>query len=251
MKLQRGHAMKKTLTPALLLAVASSVALAQKGGVVGDPNAPTTVHLLSPRAGDVLVPGQVVPIRWTRTFGPETPNLGACEQEIYLSLDGGTNVHYRLTQSLPAAATNTILWRVPNVPTNRAVLDLRFGCWDSETHGHETVNPQRGSSFRILPAHQGHESVSEPRASASSATGGSAVTLSWDSTVLGVDTYEVFASFDHGNHFISIGTTSDTSLAWTSPADSYGSVLFKVVARKADGTKIDSPLPVDEPLMLR
>lgn len=245
------HPMKKILIPALLLVLSSTVAVAQKGGTVGDPNNPTTVRLLSPHAGDVLVPGQTVAIRWERTFGQDSPPLNTCEQEIYLSLDGGTHVHYRITPSLPAAASNTIYWRVPNTPTGRAVLDLRFGCYDSETHGHETVNPMRGASFRILSPHQGFEFVSQPRVSAGSIASGSAVTLSWDSTALGVDHYEVLSSFDHGDHFVSIGSTPDTSLAWSSPSGSYGSVLFKVVAHKLDGTKIDSVIPVDEPLTLR
>ena len=43
--------------------------------------------LISPKSGQVLVPGQVVRIAWTAEF-PDV-DLTMCETEILLSLDGG------------------------------------------------------------------------------------------------------------------------------------------------------------------
>jgi hypothetical protein len=81
--------------------------------------------MISPRAGQVLVPGQVVRIQWTSDY----PNvdLSMCETEVVLSLDGGKTV-YMLLRELRNPKEQYFDWTVPNAPTKEAVLDIRFGC---------------------------------------------------------------------------------------------------------------------------
>src|SRR5438093_1598915 len=80
--------------------------------------------LISPRAGQVLVPGQVVRVEWTSVL----PNmdLNQCETEIRLSLDGGTTFTWITGERDPRV--RYFDWTVPNTPTNTAVLDIHFGC---------------------------------------------------------------------------------------------------------------------------
>ena len=47
--------------------------------------------------------------------------------EIFLSLDGGRSFTYCITPQLPPTV-RFFNWTVPNMPTNQAVLDIRFGC---------------------------------------------------------------------------------------------------------------------------
>ena len=81
-------------------------------------------ELISPRAGQVLVPGQVVRIEWKSVL----PNmdLSWCETEIRLSLDGGTTYTWITGERDPRE--KHFDWTVPNTPTNAAVLDIHFGC---------------------------------------------------------------------------------------------------------------------------
>jgi hypothetical protein len=137
-------------TPRLILALlALTVALA--------PQSPPTVFarpypgkysakLISPRAGQVLSPGQVVRIEWTANF----PNvdLTMCETEILLSLDGGKTIYMFITSSR-RPNVQYFDWTVPNTPTNAAVLDIRFGCLNIYP---ETPSLQIQSAFVISPA---------------------------------------------------------------------------------------------------
>ena len=81
--------------------------------------------LISPRAGQVLQPGQVARIQWTANF----PNvdLSMCEAEVLLSLDGGKTI-YTMIMEQRNPRTQYFDWTVPNLPTRDAVLDIRFGC---------------------------------------------------------------------------------------------------------------------------
>jgi len=120
------------------------------------PQSPTTTfarpykkysaRLISPKPGEVLVPGQVVRIKWTSDF-PDV-DLTMCEAEVLLSLDGGRTIYMRLTEQ-----RNPTLqyfdWTVPNTPTNEAVLDIRFGCLNIYP---ETRSLQLRSAFVIGPA---------------------------------------------------------------------------------------------------
>jgi hypothetical protein len=82
-------------------------------------------RLISPRPGQVLVPGQVVRIEWTTDY--PAVELAMCETEVLLSLDGGKTV-YMMLRELRNPKEQYFDWTVPNAPTNQAVLDIRFGC---------------------------------------------------------------------------------------------------------------------------
>jgi hypothetical protein len=105
-----------------------------------------SAQLISPKSGDVLVPGQVVRIQWKADF----PNvdLTMCETEVLLSLDGGRTIYMRLTESRNPRI-EYFDWIVPNTPTNEAVLDIRFGCLNIYP---ETRSVQIRSPFVISPA---------------------------------------------------------------------------------------------------
>ena len=102
-----------------------------------------SARLISPRPGQVLVPGQVVRIAWTANF----PNvdLTMCETEVLLSLDGGITIYMMLTEQRNPKI-QYFDWTVPNTPTNQAVLDIRFGCLNIYP---ETPSVQVQSSFVI------------------------------------------------------------------------------------------------------
>jgi hypothetical protein len=102
--------------------------------------------LISPRAGQVLIPGQVVRIQWTADF--PGVDLTMCETEILLSLDGGKTIYMFITSSR-RPKVQYFDWTVPNTPTNAAVLDIRFGCLNIYP---ETSSLQVQSSFVISPS---------------------------------------------------------------------------------------------------
>ena len=56
-----------------------------------------SAKLISPKAGEVLMPGQVVRVEWTAVF-PDV-DLTMCETEILLSLDGGRTFTWMITES--------------------------------------------------------------------------------------------------------------------------------------------------------
>ena len=101
--------------------------------------------LISPRPGEVLVPGQVVRVKWTADF-PDV-DLTMCETEVLLSLDGGKTIYMLLTEQRNPKV-QYFDWTVPNTPTNAAALDIRFGCLNLYP---ETSSLQVQSSFVISP----------------------------------------------------------------------------------------------------
>ena len=102
--------------------------------------------LISPRVGQVLHPGQKIRVEWRSTL----PNiyLGACEMEVWLSVDGGRTFTTWISPWLNGKA-QSFDWTVPNLPTNAAVMDIRFGC---EQFYPETYAPQPASTFVIAKA---------------------------------------------------------------------------------------------------
>jgi hypothetical protein len=100
--------------------------------------------LISPSMGQVLQPGQVVRVQWKSRL----PNidLGACEREVWLSLDGGRTFTMWISPWLAPKGPDFFYWTVPNIPTNAAVLDIRFGC---EPGYPECYAPQPASTFVI------------------------------------------------------------------------------------------------------
>ena len=105
-----------------------------------------SAKLISPTAGQVLVPGQVVRIQWTADF--PTVDLNMCETELLLSLDGGRTIYMMLTEQRNPKV-QYFDWTVPNTPTNAAVLDVRFGCLNIYP---ETSSLQVQSAFVISPS---------------------------------------------------------------------------------------------------
>ena len=103
-----------------------------------------SARLISPRAGQVLYPGQKVKVEWEATL-PHTQGVG-CETELVLSLDGGTTFNTWITPPLDPKA-RYFYWTVPNTPTNAAMLDIRFGC---EVFYPETRSPQTATPFVIM-----------------------------------------------------------------------------------------------------
>ena len=137
-------------TPRLLLALlALTFALAPQ--LPGTAFAQRTqdnyrAKLISPRAGQVLVPGEVVRIAWTADF-PDV-DLTMCETEVLLSLDGGRTIYMLLTEQRNPKV-QYLDWTVPNTPTNAAGLDIRFGCLNIYP---ETRSLQVQSAFVISSA---------------------------------------------------------------------------------------------------
>jgi hypothetical protein len=104
-----------------------------------------SARLISPRAGQVLSPGQLVRIEWTADF--PGVDLTMCETELLLSLDGGRTIYMLLTEQRNPRV-QYFDWTVPNTPTNAAVLDIRFGCLNIYP---ETSSLQLRSAFVISP----------------------------------------------------------------------------------------------------
>jgi hypothetical protein len=89
------------------------------------PPAPSFT-LISPKAGQVLHPGDNVRVEW-KTLTASRINWSFCELELWLSLDGGGTYPVRITPSMDPRIT-FFYWTVPDTPTNAAALDIRFGC---------------------------------------------------------------------------------------------------------------------------
>jgi hypothetical protein len=110
-----------------------------------DKNDDYSAQLISPKAGAVLRPGQVVRVEWTAAF--PAVDLSMCETEVMLSLDGGTTYSYITSQRNPKV--KSFDWTVPSVPRGAAVtaiLDIRFGCLGIYP---ETSSLQLQSTFLI------------------------------------------------------------------------------------------------------
>src|SRR4051812_11269730 len=107
-----------------------------------------SVRLISPTTGQVLRPGQVVRVQWKSVL-PDM-DLESCESEVWLSLDGGSTFSYRVSPVLDPKA-QYVYWTVPNMPTNEAVVDIRFGCEYPRPYP-ETLGPQPQSMFEIAKA---------------------------------------------------------------------------------------------------
>jgi hypothetical protein len=105
-----------------------------------------SAQLISPTAGQVLHPGQIVRVQWRSVLPPA--NLGACEMEVWLSVDGGRTFPACISPWMDPKA-QYFYWTVPNTPTNAAVMDVRFGC---EPGYPESYAPQPASTFVIANA---------------------------------------------------------------------------------------------------
>jgi len=102
-----------------------------------------SARLISPKAGQVLHPGQKVRVEWKSKL--PLRDVTGCEAEVWLSLDGGSTFTMWISPII-TPTTTSFVWTVPNTPTNAAVLDIRFGC---EMRYPESYSPQPASTFVI------------------------------------------------------------------------------------------------------
>jgi hypothetical protein len=204
-----------------------------------------SVRLISPAPGDVLVAGQRTTITWDALL-PKI-DLTWCEQEITLSLDGGKTATMRLTPQLDPRA-KSFDWLVPDAPTEKAVLILRFGC---EGTFQETAYPQTQSVFTIASSSSPTPKVSLRSLASSEVAPGESVTIGWDSNVADVSFYEVKVSYDQGAHFHRLAKTDKTEYSWKVPSDMSGHATFKVVAHTKSGELVESSTSAKPDLMLR
>ncbi|HEY3172936.1 MAG TPA: hypothetical protein VGK86_10215 [Thermoanaerobaculia bacterium] len=102
-------------------------------------------RLLEPAPGALLPPGAIVRISWTPG---DSTRRNFDEMELVLSLDGGESFPLRVTRQVSPAA-DSVLWRVPRLPSEHARLALRAGRGEkNETETIRTVSAE----FTILPA---------------------------------------------------------------------------------------------------
>ncbi len=208
-----------------------------------------SVKQTSPAPGAQLSPGQVVRISWDVELLDDA-QLTGCEQEIFLSLDGGVNNHYRLTQMM-SPDVRSFDWVVPQIAAKNAVFDLRFGCAESEELFTLTPwNPQVQSRFVISGKGRG-DKLGTPTLDKLVALPGETVNLSWSSSIKDLVRYQVLASFDQGSHFSAIGNTRKNSLAWRIPEGAAGNVIFRIVAHKQSGGSLSSPISVRADLSIQ
>ena len=112
-----------------LVFISAAVAISFAPQFVNTSNAQAggySAELISPVAGQVLHPGQVFRVQW-RSRLPHV-DFGACEVEVWLSLDGGRTFSAWISPWLDPKGPTYFDWTVPNWPTRAAVLDIRFGC---------------------------------------------------------------------------------------------------------------------------
>jgi len=102
-----------------------------------------SARLITPMAGQVVYTGQKIRVEWRSILPPI--NLGACEMEVWLSLDGGRTFTMLISPWMDPKA-QYFYWTVPNIPTKQAVMDIRFGC---EPGYPESYAPQAASMFTI------------------------------------------------------------------------------------------------------
>ena len=129
-----------------LLVTIFAVALSVAPQLVSTSSAAGTYSatLISPRVGQVLYPGQKIMVEWKSTL----PNIDLDGmREGSLAVAGRReNLPYHALRQYCTRRPNHFCWTVPNLPTNAAVLDIRFGCegWYPESYA-----PQPTSTFVI------------------------------------------------------------------------------------------------------
>ncbi|HQR38363.1 MAG TPA: hypothetical protein PLF26_08160 [Blastocatellia bacterium] len=195
------------------------------------------ITMTNPSKGSVVHPGDQVEIRWEYNVTP-SGDQAWCEQEIYLSLDGGATNDRRLTLALDPAV-RSYMWTVPDVASDRAVLDIHYGC-ETTNFPHEVPNVQKSAPFKIVRGSKTPQGI-KVNAPAKAAAG-TVITIDWNSTVDNVGSFEVLVSYDRGAHFTSIGTSQTQSFSWTAPADYAGTAMFRVIAHRPDGTSVPSEM---------
>ncbi|HXU46222.1 MAG TPA: hypothetical protein VN783_11905 [Thermoanaerobaculia bacterium] len=204
------------------------------------------VTQVTPPAGSIVGAGEQIRISWNVQLDDDAL-ITDCEQEIFLSLDGGVNNHLRLTPMM-SPLVREFIWTVPAIPAKRAVLDLRFSCAESEELFTMTPwNPQTQFRFTIeAKAPRPPQTVSVASTDRNVASGGDTVGLTWQSSVKGVSSYRILGSFDRGAHFVPLGSVKGNvnSFEWRVPSNAAGGVIFQVVANRRDGSTVAGPIPL-------
>jgi len=235
------------IVPALTLAFAPQLFIASIAAAPQHDGSSRryVAKLISPKAGDVLFPGQQVAIRWEATL--PTVELAWCEVEIYLSLDGGRSNAVRLTPQLDPRI-GYFNWTVPNLPTTAAVLDIHFGC---EEHFPESPSVQAQSVFAIIPSTGILPEIKLNPVSDARPSPGSTVQISWNSSVKNVAYFELQISYDGGAHFYSVTETSELQFDWNVPDDFIGQATFRVVAQTDEGGHVASVISAEPQVIVR
>jgi hypothetical protein len=128
-----------------MIVLALAITLAAQFGYRSTSASGYSAKLISPAAGQVLHPGQVVRVQWKSAL-PDM-DLQTCESEVWMSLDGGITYTVNVSPWMDPKA-QYVWWTVPNLPTNQAVMDIRFGCEYPNPYP-ETLAPQPRSMFVI------------------------------------------------------------------------------------------------------
>jgi hypothetical protein len=204
------------------------------------------VTLHHPTSGQAFTPGETVEILWTTTV-PKGLDCSWCEQEIYLSLDGGQTLSRRITRQLGPDA-GKFSWLVPDTPSNNAMLVMQFGIEGSLSS--EIRPTQSSAQFQILPAAANLEAVRMLPYDGSAPVAGQKVKIRWESTVSSVRNYEVYVSFDRGAHFQKLADARRKRLSWKIPKDFRGSAVFRIDAVRKDGSIVESSVNAEPDLFV-
>lgn len=224
----------------IVLTIILSIIVTNNGvlGQIGQQHVPKPkISMLFPKTGEAFSPGQKVRIAWNIDLSPKI-KLSWCEQEIFLSIDGGKTFSYRITPEL-SPSLREYIWTVPNLPTDQAVLDIRFGSEFSQTR-FEKSQPQKRNMFRILPSASAVQEVKLFIPQVKKLLPGDHLDLNWFTETTDIDSFELLISYDQGAHFHSLTKTKDNHFTWTVPNDFSGTVGFKVVVQKTDGSRLES-----------
>ena len=134
-----------------LLVTIFAVALSVAPQLVSTSSAAGTYSatLISPRVGQVLYPGQKIRVEWRSTL-PNIDLAGVRDGSVAVA-GWRENIHVVHYAADWTRKLEYFDWTVPNLPTNAAVMDIRFGCepWYPESYA-----PQPASTFVIAKAVQ-------------------------------------------------------------------------------------------------
>lgn len=200
------------------------------------------IRQVLPRAGETVKAGDTILIKWEfiddRGVILTDDELRWCEQEIFLSLNGGLSNNRRISIRLDPS-DRTQEWVVPNTPTTQAVLDFHYGC-EADGLPHETPNVQKSFKFTIVAGDRKPKEI-HMKAMPNEIFAGENLDVSWETDLDTGTEFELQVSYDRGGEYVSVGTTTKAGYSWPVPHDYAGSLTFRVVAKTADGQVIESP----------
>lgn len=226
---------------AAMLVAGGVVATAPEVAAQRDISKPR-IRQTKPLRGETFRAGDTVRIEWEFVDGNGVilteDERRWCEQEIFLSIDGGLTNERRITLRLDPSVRASD-WIVPNLQTENAVLDIHFGC-EADGLPHETPNVQKSFVFKIVPGDRKPKEI-RMKAMPKEVFAGENLALSWETDLDTGTEFDVQVSYDRGGEFTSVGKTTQSLYSWPVPNDYTGSLTFRVVATSADGQVIESP----------